>query len=212
LRKRHLQVNDFPAYYNRSLFITGAEHWLPEVFTQKIENAFFLQQLYLEKDALKISKQQVMNIVRKLEFDIHLQRILLKVDRASMYHSLEVRVPFLSNAMIDYSSTLHYNDCIKNGHGKFNLKEFLIAKSNQELVLQPKKGFVIPIGKWLKNELRKDVRDKLMNMPPELKPMFNAKELAKILSEHMNGKNDWGWFIWSLYSLVNWHTEHRVAK
>lgn len=212
LRKRHFAVNDFPAYYYKSLFIAGAEYWLPKLYSEKIEEAYFLKEVYNEKGAFVVNEDHIMNILRKLEYDIHLQRILMKVDRASMYHSLEVRVPILSNAMVDYSSSLSYHDCIKNGHGKYNLKELLISRSNKELVLQPKKGFFIPIGNWLKNELRKDVEDKLMHMPSELSPLFNRKELAQIFKQHMQGTNDWGWLLWSLYSLVNWHAAHRVAK
>jgi asparagine synthase (glutamine-hydrolysing) len=211
IRKRHLKVADFPAYYYRSLFITGAEQWLPDGFDDKIEEAFFLEKLYEEDGAHDVTEQNIMNLLRKLEFDIHLQRILLKVDRASMYHSLEVRVPLLSNEMIDYSSTLDYESCIKNGQGKYNLKQLLINKANEKLVLQPKKGFVIPIGTWLRKELRKDVEDKIMNMPGELSRMFKRKELEKILHEHNQSKQDWGWLIWSLYSLVNWHQQHRNA-
>lgn len=211
IRKRHLQVPDFPAYYYRSLFISGAEQWLPEMFDDEIEEAFFLKKLYSEDTALDVTERSIMNVLRKLEFDIHLQRILIKVDRASMYHSLEVRVPILSNEMIDYSSTVDFESCIKNGQGKYNLKELLIKKSNEKLVLQPKKGFVIPIGRWLRNELKKDVQDKIMNMPAELTPLFKRKELEKILNEHMQSKQDLGWLIWALYSLVNWHHQHRNA-
>lgn len=210
-RRRHFEVNDFPAYYYRSLFITGAEYWLPDLYNEKAEDAFFLQQLYNETDALKVTQQQVMNVLRKLEFDLHLQRILIKIDRASMYHSLEVRVPILSNEMIDYSSSLNFRDCIKNGQGKYNLKELLMGKSNMKLVLQNKKGFVIPIGNWLRNELKKDVEDKILNMPAELSVLFNKKELQKLLTEHNSSKSDWGWLLWSLYSLVNWHAQHRNA-
>jgi len=211
IRRRHLEVNNFPAYYYKSLFITGAEYWLPELFDAKMEEAFFLQELYKEQGALDVTEQSVMNILRKLEFDLHLQRILIKVDRASMYHSLEVRVPILSNEMIDYSSTLNYNDCIKDGHGKYNLKELLIKKTNKDLVLQPKKGFVIPIGEWLRKELKKDVQDKVMNMPHELSVLFKKKELEKLLGEHTGKQHDHGWLLWSLYSLVNWHQHHRNA-
>ncbi|MDB5248672.1 MAG: asnB [Segetibacter sp.] len=210
--KRHLKVNDFPAYYYKSLFIHGAERWLPELYNDEVEEAFFLKELYKEPGVADVTEQQVMNTLRKLEFDIHLQRILIKVDRASMYHSLEVRVPLLSNEMIDYSSTLQFQDCIKNGHGKYNLKELLIKKTNEKLVLQPKKGFVIPIGNWLRKELRKDVEDKVMNMPSELHPLFKRKELTEVFKQHMSGTHDWGWLLWSLYSLVNWHGEHRNAK
>lgn len=211
IRRRHFAVTDFPAYYYRSLFITGAEQWLPEMFDDEIEEAFFLKEVYNEKGALDVSENNIMNVLRKLEFDIHLQRILIKVDRASMYHSLEVRVPILSNEMIDYSTTVGYESCIKKGEGKYNLKELLIKKSNEKLVMQPKKGFVIPIGTWLKRELRKDVEEKIMNMPAELSSLFKRKQLEKLLSEHNQNQHDWGWLLWSLYSLVNWHQYHRNA-
>jgi asparagine synthase (glutamine-hydrolysing) len=208
-RRRHFQVKDFPAYYYRSLFVTGAEEWLADLYQKDPEDAFFLKEIYKEHGILDVNKNQVMNILRKLEFDLHLQRILIKVDRASMYHSLEVRVPILSNEMIDYSMSLNYTDCIKECKGKYNLKQLLIRKSDEQLVMKPKKGFVIPIGSWLRNELRSDVEDKLMNMPAELQPLFNRKELAKILTLHMNKSEDLGWLLWSLYSLINWHQEHR---
>lgn len=209
IRKRHFQVNDFPAYYYRSLFINGAEFWLPDLFNGKVEEAFFLNEIYKEKKSKQISDSNVMDVLRKLEVDIHLQRILIKVDRASMYHSLEVRVPILSNEMIDYSNSLSFLDCVKNGHGKYNLKEALIKKTNKDLVLQPKKGFVIPIGNWLRKELKNDLQDKVMNMPSELKVLFDQKQLQNIYNQHMAEQHDWGWLLWSLYSLVNWHSEHR---
>ena len=212
IRKRHFEVNDFPAYYYRSLFITGAEQWLPDLYESKIEEAFFLKEIYKENCATCITEDNIMNVLRKLEFDIHLQRILIKVDRASMYHSLEVRVPILSNEMINYSSTLHYKECIKNGHGKSNLKELLASKANNHLVYQPKKGFVIPIGAWLKNELKKDVEEKLMNMPADLSHLFSRKEISKILQQHNHSTHDWGWLIWSIYSLINWNGAHRNAR
>ena len=209
IRKRHLEVTDFPSYYYRSLFIKGAEQWLPKTFENTVEEAFFLKAVYKEDGIGNVADHNIMNTLRKLEFDIHLQRILIKVDRASMFHSLEVRVPLLSNEMIDYSATLNYKDCIKNGQGKYNLKELLINKSNERLVLQPKKGFVIPIDNWLRKELRKDVQDKIMHMPPELSLLFKRKELEKMLDRHMHAKEDIGWLIWSIYSLVNWQQQHR---
>jgi len=209
--KRHLEVNDFPAFYYRSLFITGAEYWLPTLFKAKADEAFFLKELYQDSNCLKTDDHSIMNALRKLEFDIHLQRILIKVDRASMYHSLEVRVPVLSNSMIDYSSSLPYTDCIQKGIGKYNLKQLLISKSNEELVMKPKKGFIIPIGHWLRKELRKDVEEKLLNMPKELADLFDKKEMERLLHEHMTGKQDWGWFIWAIYALVNWNNHHRKS-
>ncbi len=206
---RHLQVDDFPSYYYRSLFITGAEKWLPKVYKGEVDKAFFFTNFYEEAREIPIDENGIMDMVRKMEFDIHLQRILLKVDRASMYHSLEVRVPLLSNDVIDFSTGLAYKDCITNGQGKMNLKNLLIEKSDKSLVMQPKKGFIIPLGNWIRKELKKDVEDKLMNLPSELKPLFHNKQIASLLKQHMSGANDWSWFIWSIYNLVNWHQQYR---
>ncbi len=209
IRRRHLQVKDFPAYYYRSLYVTGAEQWLPSGFANPIETAYFYKRIHQNNSGQLLSEQQMMNVLRKMEMDIHLQRILLKVDRASMFHSLEVRVPLLSNQMLAYSTTQHYTECIQNGIGKINLKNLLASHSNEQLVFQPKKGFTIPIGNWLRNELKVDVQDKLLNMPAELSTLFKKQALEALLKEHNEKKNDLGWLIWSLYALVNWHAAHR---
>jgi asparagine synthase (glutamine-hydrolysing) len=210
--KRHLQVNDFPSFYYRSLFIPGAEHWLTSTYKPKADNAFFFNDFIQHEQITGLDESGIMNVVRKLEFDLHLQRILIKVDRSSMYHSLEVRVPILSNEMIEYSTTLDYKDCVHGSNGKYNLKKLLIEKSNESLVLQPKKGFVIPLHKWLRQELRKDVEDKLSDMPSELELLFDKKEISKLLNQHMSGTHDWSWYIWALYSLVNWHNQYRNGR
>ena len=207
--KKHLEEYDFPAFYYRSLFITGADHWLPKLFKHKAARSWWMQQLYKQPEALQTDAASLMNVVRKLEFDIHLQRILIKVDRASMYHSLEVRVPLLSNPVIEYSTHLPYTDCVKDGIGKMNLKELLIEHSNRELVMQPKKGFIIPLGEWIKGALKNDIEDKLMNMPTDLAVNFNLQEIKNLLQQHFTGQQDWSWFIWALYSLVNWNDYHR---
>lgn len=212
VRKRHLQVNDFAEYYYRSLFIYGAEAGVSKLFLHQPDNAFFLDQFYKEDNDYAVTEDNIMNIVRQLEFNLHLQRILIKVDRASMYHSLEVRVPLLSNGVIDYSSSLSHRQCIKDGQGKYNLKELLAQKSSERLVYQPKKGFVIPIDKWLRSELRHDLEDKLMNMPHELAVHFNHSHLQSLLNQHIHQQQNHGWMLWAIYSLVNWHTEHRNAK
>ena len=207
--RKHLEERYFPGFYYRSLFITGADYWLPKVFKGKPATAYWYAELLKAKEARQTDEQSVMNILRKLEFDIHLQRILLKVDRASMYHSLEVRVPLLSNGMIALSETLTHNDCITGGSGKSNLKNLLRQQSGSTLVDAPKKGFVIPLGDWIKGTLRIDIEDKLFNMPPDLAVFFDRKQIRALLNQHFTGAHDWSWFIWALYALVNWSNFHR---
>ena len=64
----------------------------------------------------------------------------------------------------------------------------------------------------MRNELKKDVEEKLMNMPGDLSALFNKTEMAKMLKQHNEETQDWGWLIWSLYSLVNWNGAHRNVR
>jgi len=209
---RHWDEDNFITYYYHTLFIHGALQWLPRVFKDNALQDSYYTNMLAQEGPLLSSTEHTMNIVRKLETDIHLQRILLKVDRASMYHSLEVRVPLLSNSVLDASNNFTYKACIKNGKGKMVLKESLIKKTNEQLVMQPKKGFVIPMAEWMRNGLKADVTNKILDMPQHLSAMFSKKELENLLHEHMSGKADWSWFIWAIYSLVNWDAEHRNNK
>jgi asparagine synthase (glutamine-hydrolysing) len=208
---RHWKEKSFLSYYYHTLFITGALHWMKFIFKHDALEDYYYTLQTNTGNRLNYT-DDYMNVARKLEIDIHLQRILLKVDRASMYHSLEVRVPLLSNSVLDESAAYNFSICIKNGQGKMNLKESLAKKTNSQLVLKPKKGFVIPMSEWMRTELKADVTEKLLDMPSHLAIMFNKNQVENMLNMHMNNGADLGWFIWAVYSLVNWDACHRNNK
>lgn len=209
---RHWNEPDFLSYYYHALFISGARYWLPKVFkTEAIEDGYFTA-LQNNQNLPFSSDSDYMNVARKMETDIHLQRILIKVDRASMYHSLEVRVPLLGNNVLDASTLYTYKQCIQNKTGKINLKNMLAEKTSKELVMRPKKGFVIPMAEWMRNDLKKDITEKILDMPSALSGFFKKKEIEKLLDAHMAGGQDLSWFIWAIYSLVNWQVYHMKNK
>jgi asparagine synthase (glutamine-hydrolysing) len=206
--KRHLTSPTYLDYYYKSLFVNGAELWNNQLYKGATGTPFFLQQIQatpadLQDDTL------MMNKIRKLEVDLHLQRILLKVDRASMYHSLEVRVPFLDNDMLDYSNTLSYKDCIHQQTGKYNLKQLLAQRTKPELVYKPKQGFVVPLATWMRNELYKEISEKLLDMPVHIANYFNKNILQQMLQLHKDGKQDLSWILWTVYSFVQWDAHQR---
>jgi len=206
---RHLKAKGIVDYYYQSLFIAGASVYTKEIVASpNFPEPYFLQQVQALDLDLK-NDVQLMNAIRKLEMDLHLQRILIKVDRASMYNSLEVRVPLLDNDMLDYSTAISYESCIENEFGKANLKKLLASKTDDSLVYKSKKGFMIPMRQWLSNELYNDVEDKLMNMPQHLAVHFNKKGIEKMLYLHKTGADDLSWLIWAMYTLVNWDGYHR---
>lgn len=206
--KRHLLTDDYIEYYYKSVFINGAEVWLDKLMNIEAPEPYFLNHLVAETKDLD-DANAIMNKIRKLEMDIHLQRILIKVDRASMQHSLEVRVPLLDNDVLDYSDRIGFQECIHATHGKSNLKKLLASKTNPQLVYQPKKGFTVPLAQWMRQELFTEVNDCILNMPSHLSVCFNRKVLQVMLTNHKSGKQDNSWILWAIYSLVKWDAVHR---
>lgn len=207
--KRHWYKTDFLHYYYSSLYITGAEQWLPKILETEPSEAHYYKAMQHNEQEDTSNVPAVMNLVRKMEMDIHLQRILIKVDRASMYHSLEVRVPLLNNDMLDLSEAFSYSDCICDNQGKMNLKKLLAARAGKELVFAPKKGFTIPIDNWLRGVLQKEVKEKILGMPDYLAVFFSRKQLEELLRRYMQAETNAGWLIWALYCLVHWDRVHR---
>jgi asparagine synthase (glutamine-hydrolysing) len=206
---RHWNHTDFFDFYYSTLFTTGAITEVPIICKTGVTKIFFFKELIKNLNGQQKDISCLMNIVRKMEMDIHLQRILLKVDRASMFHSLEVRVPFLSNAMLQHSLSYSYKNCIEGTQGKMNLKKSLIKKTGEELVIKPKKGFSIPIDDWIRTRLKNEITEKLMDMPPHLSTFFRKEKLRNLLNSHLNGTQSMGWFIWSVYTFVQWDSMHR---
>jgi asparagine synthase (glutamine-hydrolysing) len=200
---------DFIEYCYQSTFIHGAAKWAPLLVPSPAKSVPAYVERLRESLPEPVDEASLMGIMRKVEFDIHLERILVKVDRASMYRSLEVRVPFLSNAMLDYASSLGPRDCISGRQGKSNLKASLAQLTGSDLPVQPKRGFTIPIGDWFRGPLRRDVEAKLLQLPPELDDLIPRKAVRQLLDAHFVRGEEWGWMVWALYALVNWHACHR---
>lgn len=206
---RYARVANIVEYAYRSTRIPGAEEWVSLLCDAPSATS----QSYCEPLARLIpedpSPTVLMGFLRKVEFDLHLQRILLKVDRASMFKSLEVRVPFLSNAMLDFAAGSTPAACIQGKQGKVNLKTLLSQLTGSDRAFQAKRGFSIPIGDWLRGPLRADVEGKLHNLPSGLRELISGKAVERLVRSHMVEGDDSGWLVWCLYSLVNWHDFHR---
>lgn len=213
ISKRYFTSKSLSHFYLQSLQIHGSEAVMPNVYLDKI-NTNKAYSLLPEHLVQPKNEEDVMQMVRWLEMNIHLQRILLKVDRVTMYYSLESRVPYLSNSVLDYASTLSYNDCIKDGQGKMNLKNILENKVPKEWVYKKKKGFDVPMRNWISKEIKQDVHNTIMNMPNELATVFDMHGLEDVLLNEYDttNRNSNHGFIWAVYSLVKWHQIHRSSS
>jgi len=128
-------------------------------------------------------------------------------DRASMQYGLEVRAPFLSKEVIKYVNELPNKYKIKGGSQKFLLKKIAeFHKIPLDIIHQKKKGFSIPLSKWLKNIFLAETIS-LQNCP-ELHDLINNKYLEDIIQSHIKGSNNNYRIIFSLMSFRHWRKKY----
>lgn len=131
----------------------------------------------------------------------------VKVDRASMAYSVEVRSPFLDYRIVEKARTLPVNYRFRNGIRKKILRDILSEYIPEEVFDQPKKGFSIPLGNWMRNELKDEIMSNLNDDFLSFVPNLDIKKFKQHLSDHMTGKADFKTNVWKLYILRKWYEE-----
>lgn len=149
-----------------------------------------------------LQKAADLNIKLWLENDSN-----VKVDRASMAYSVEVRSPFLDYRIIEYARSLPMSFRYEKGRQKKILRDILKEYIPENVFNQPKKGFAVPIGDWMRNELKEEFLLALNDEFLEKVPNFNVPKFKKLLSEHMEQEKDHTANIWKLYVLSKWYDE-----
>lgn len=142
------------------------------------------------------------------EFTGHLTRVLLKVDRASMYHSLEVRVPLLDREVIEVAARIDWRSCLdpKRNLGKLPLRWAL--RRHVQHQTREKRGFGVPMGNWLRGPLRPLLDDMVLSRREIMGLPMNREVLARLTESHMNAIADYTLPLWTLLSLAFWETQH----
>jgi asparagine synthase (glutamine-hydrolysing) len=137
--------------------------------------------------------------------------VLAKVDRASMAASLEVRAPLLDTAFAEYAASLPLELKLRGRAGKYILKKLASRYLPLEIVERPKKGFGMPIGRWLRGELRALATDILLGSRGLARSGTLARPVVeRMLREHADGKVDHRQRLWTLLVLELWRARHRT--
>jgi asparagine synthase (glutamine-hydrolysing) len=130
--------------------------------------------------------------------------ILCKVDRAAMATSLETRVPFLDHRVAELAWRLPLNMKIRNGQGKWALRQVLYKYVPKELIDRPKAGFAIPVGQWLRGPL-KDWSEALLDEKRlELEGYFHPKPIREKWLQHLTGRYDHTPSLWAVLMFQSW--------
>lgn len=149
------------------------------------------------------------NDMRNAEFYGMMQKTLTKVDRMSMANSLEVRVPFLQKSFINAAVKIHPKLSFANSGKKQILKDLLKKELPKSPIDNRKRGFTIPLRKWLREELKEEFEKEIFNTEFLQEFGINKKELEKVWHTHQAGEKDNKWFIFTIYSLQQWRKKQK---
>lgn len=137
--------------------------------------------------------------------------ILCKVDRAAMGISLETRTPFLDPDVIALATRLPMGMKIRDGQGKWALRQVLYQHVPREIIDRPKVGFAIPIGLWLRGPLRDWAEDLLSHKRLTEDGLFNPDIIRETWTEHLSGRRDWSARLWTILMFQAWHAAQERA-
>jgi len=135
--------------------------------------------------------------------------ILTKVDRASMSASLETRLPLLDHRVVEFAATLPTSYKVQNGKGKHLLRRLLEKHIPKPLFERPKKGFGVPMDKWLREDLRDWCEAMLDIQQIEDEGYLNATAVNTMWTEFLEGRPHWQHHLWDVLMFQAWLKESR---
>jgi|TARA_A100001391_G_scaffold27780_4_gene14992 asparagine synthase (glutamine-hydrolysing) len=130
--------------------------------------------------------------------------VLVKVDRASMASSLEVRAPFLDPGVYAAAWQLPLDMRVRNGEGKWALRQVLYKYVPREMIERPKMGFAVPLDAWLRGPLREWAEDLLSSSSLADLPMLNAGRVRRLWRAHLEGRRHYAQQLWAVLQVLAW--------
>jgi asparagine synthase (glutamine-hydrolysing) len=136
--------------------------------------------------------------------------LLRDTDSMSMAHSIEVRVPFLDHALVEFVTRLPGSIKRTNGRPKSLLIDAVADLIPAEVINQKKRTFTLPWEHWLRNALVKEVAAELQDLAAPLKECLDAHSVKKVWTDFLKGETSWS-RVWSLFVLNRWARRHLVS-
>lgn len=130
--------------------------------------------------------------------------ILVKVDRAAMGASLETRAPYLDHRVVELAWRLPLSMKLRDGQGKWALRQILYKYVPRELIERPKQGFGIPLAEWLRGPLRAWAEELLSEARLRREGFFHPAPVWAKWQEHLSGARNWGQALWTVLMFQAW--------
>lgn len=137
--------------------------------------------------------------------------LLIKADKTTMSTAIELRVPFLDHVLLEHAWRLPVDLKLRGSTGKFLLRRAVAGRIPDSILHRPKKGFPVPIGRWLRTTLHDACRDQLLARNGPAHDLFGARVLTRLLEEHRTGRVDRTEELYSLWVLDGWYRRFIAA-
>jgi len=200
--KIHKGANALEADTLLDLYYVLSSHWQnpSEVVLNSEEPITYSSNLKTELSMFNnYQKMMILDLINYLP-----NNILVKVDRASMASSLETRVPFLDHELIEYVWKIPHGLKLKNGKGKWILRQVLNKYVPKNLTERPKMGFGIPLANWLRGPLKDWAENLLDEKRLTQESFFNPKLIREKWNEHLSNKKNWQYDLWNILMFQAW--------
>lgn len=135
--------------------------------------------------------------------------LLVKVDRASMNASLEVRAPLLDHRVAELAFAMPERSLTRDGIGKWALRQVLYRHVPRELIERPKTGFSVPLAAWLRGPLRVWAEDLLATDNLRSANLLDPTPIRTLWAEHLSGQFDRSSYLWNVLMFQAWQHAHR---
>ena len=184
---------------NAKMFMENEKKELYKSYKEGLDYKTVTEPFYRDAAGYEdVSKMQYIDIHTWLRGDI-----LLKADRMTMAHSLELRVPFLDKRVFEIASKIPTDMKTTHGTTKYILRKAVEGIVPEHVLTRKKLGFPVPIRHWLKNEMH-DWAMELIN-ESETNHLFNKDIIFRLLDDHVKGKGDYSRKIWTVLVFMIWH-------
>jgi asparagine synthase (glutamine-hydrolysing) len=177
----------------------------PDLFAAMDSPIGSVEALYAEADGI-LAPDDFTRRSTYLELMYRLPELLLmRVDKMTMATSVEGRVPFLDHSVIELAFRLSADLKVRDGSGKWILKEALKDVLPASIINRPKLGFHVPVTSWFGKSLSEYAREVLLDSDSEAAKLFRRPAIEKLLQAQSRGGVNYGMRIWALVNFALWH-------
>lgn len=201
VRRLPVSFNNFSFDFKIKSFVEKFDND-PVVRNRRWLGSFYNKNVRYPKEDKRLSLEE--NIIKDYLTGYLPEDILVKTDRASMFASLEPRAPFLDHTLVNFINSIPAEHKMRGFKTKYILKKLMEKRLPKEIVYRGKKGFGIPLSKWLLTDLKPLVRQYLGETRIKNEGIFNDLDIKKMISEHYSMKRDFRKEIWTLLVFQMW--------